>query len=496
LEAQRQHYNVTLGVLTLAGLAFALQQTMVFPALPALQRELDTTATWVTWVLTVFLLSASVLTPFLGKLGDQYGKERLLAISLGIFLAGCIGAALAPNIWVLIACRAVSGAGGAVFPLSFAIIRDEFPAEKVGVAIGLVSAVFGVGGGFGIVLSGVIVDHLSWRWLFAIGAVGVAIALVLVHRFVPESPIKTRTRVDIPGALLLSAGLICLLVGLTEGEGWGWTSARVLGLALAAVGFLAAWAIVELRVREPMVDMRMLARREVAFTNLTALIAGFAMFGSFVLVPYFVQTPSGLPDRIARMVDYGFGASATEAGLYLLPSSIALLFAGPIAGLLGRRVGSKWPLALGLLLVAVSAGSLARWHDEPWQFLAAMPVLGVGVGFAFAAMATLITHAVRPTETGVATGMNTVARTVGGVVGGQVGAALLTAYTIRGTSVPSVVAYEAMFVIGGVAALVGAGVAVMVTPSRARRARIVRVPAAGDQIEPEKVSQAAGRPVS
>jgi MFS family permease len=153
----------------------------------------------------------------------------------------------------------------------------------------------------------------------------------------------------------------------------------------------------------------------------------------------------------------------------LLPSSVTLLFAGPLAGIIGRRVGSKWPLASGLALIAASAGSLALWHDRPWQILASMPVLGVGVGFAFAAMATLITEAVRPTETGVATGMNTVMRTVGGVVGGQVGAALLTAHLVPGTHVPSVVGFEIAFGISAVAALVGAGVAVFVTPPRLRR---------------------------
>src|SRR6266699_2423727 len=231
---------------------------MVIPALPTLQRDLHTTTTWVTWVLTVFLLVASVATPILGKLGDQYGKERLLVISLALFFIGSIGAA------------------AAVFPLSYGIIRDEFPREKVGVAIGLVSAVFGIGGGFGIVLSGVIVDHVSWRWLFIVGAVGIGAALVLVHRFVPESPIKTPSRVDYVGATLMSGGLIAMLVALTEGEHWGWTSSRTLGLAAAAVALLAAWGVAELRIEAPMVDMRMLARREILFTNMTALIAGFA----------------------------------------------------------------------------------------------------------------------------------------------------------------------------------------------------------------------------
>jgi EmrB/QacA subfamily drug resistance transporter len=447
---------------------------MVIPALPALQRDLHTTTTWVTWVLTVFLLVASVATPVLGKLGDQYGKERLLVICLLIFLAGSIIAAFAWNIWVLILARAIQGAGGAVFPLSFGIIRDEFPREKVGVAIGLVSAVFGIGGGFGIVLSGLIIDNASWRWLFIVGALTIAPAAVLVHRFVPESPIKTASRVDVLGATLLSGGLVALLLALTEGEAWGWASGRILGLGAASLVLLVAWGWAELHIDEPMVDMRMLARRVVLFTNLTALIAGFAMFGSFVLVPNFVEMPRGFSDSVQRAVHYGFDASATKAGLYLLPSSFTLLFAGPIAGLIGRRVGSKWPLAAGMAFVAVAAGSLAAWHDQAWQILLALAVLGVGVGFAFAAMATLITEAVRPTETGVATAMNTVMRTVGGVIGGQIGAALLAAHTIPGTNAPSVVGFEIAFAISAVAALVGAGVAVFVTPPRLRKREPLR----------------------
>jgi EmrB/QacA subfamily drug resistance transporter len=454
----------------MAGTAFALQQTLVVPALPTLQRELDTTTSWVTWVLTVFLLTASVSTPLLGKLGDQYGKERMLVVSLSVFLVGCIGAAFAPNIWTLIAFRALSGAGGAIFPLSFGIIRDEFPPEKVKVGIGLLSAVFGVGGGLGVVISGVIVDHASWRWLFIVGAIPVAASIVLTHRFVPESPVKTPSRLDVPGALLLSAGLIALLVGLTEGESWGWTSTRIVGLFAAAVVLLWAWLAVELRVPEPMVDVAMLMQRPVLLTNVTTLISGFAMLASYVLVPNFVQMPGDLPDELARLVDYGFGASATEAGLYLLPSSIVMLFAGPAAGLLGRRYGSKWPLALGMALISAGAVVLAEWHSAPWQIVVAMIALGTGVAFGFAAMAALITESVRPTETGIATGMNTVMRTLGGVVGGQVGAALLTARTIGDTSVPDESAFAIAFWLSAGAAAVAAVVAIFITaPRRARR---------------------------
>jgi EmrB/QacA subfamily drug resistance transporter len=476
---RRQHYNVTLAALTFAGIAFALQQTMIIPALPTLQRELDTTTTWATWLLTGFLLSASVATPLLGKLGDQHGKERLLVISLGAFLLGSVAAIFAPNIWTLIGFRILQGAGAAVFPLSFAIIKDEFPEEKVGLGVGVVSAVFAVGGGLGLVLSGVIVDHLSWRWIFVVGAVGVAIAVVLVQLFVPESPVKTPSRLDVPGALLLSAGLASLLLALTEGNDWGWGSARIVALLAGAALLLLVWGAVELRIAQPMVDMRMLARRPVLFSNVTGLVAGFAMFGSFVLIPNFVETPRGLPDALARLVDYGFGASTTTTGLYLLPGTLTGFVSGPLAGVLGRRYGSKWPMALGMALAAVGLAVLALWHEHPWQIVLGMIVLGGGVPFTFAAMAKIIVDSVRPTETGVATGMNTVMRTVGGVIGGQVGAAILTADTIGRTRVPAESAFATAFWVGAAAAFVALLVALLVTP-RSPRPRLLPVSEASE----------------
>jgi EmrB/QacA subfamily drug resistance transporter len=457
----RQHYNLTLAILTMAGTAYALQQTMVFPALSTFEKHFNTTPAWATWVLTAFLLTASVATPLLGKLGDQYGKERMLIVALSIFMLGTIGGAFSWSIGSLIGFRALSGAGGAVFPLSFGIIRDEFPPEKVKVGIGLLSAVFGVGGGLGIFFSGVIVEYLSWRWLFIAGAIPVAVAIVLVHKYVPESPIKSETRVDVPGALLLAGSLVSLLVALTEGESWGWTSAAFLGLMLASAALLVVWILTELHVAEPMVDMRMMSKRPVLLTNTTALIAGFAMFGTFVLVPQFVSTPES--------AGYGFGASPIVSGLYLVPASLTMLFAGPVAGIFGRRVGSKWPLSIGMGLVALASLGLAARHDVPLDVVVSMILLGAGVAAAFAAMAALITESVRPTETGVATGMNTVMRTVGGVIGGQIGAAILTSYAVGG-GFPDEEAYTIAFGLSAVAAAVASGVAVFITaPFRARR---------------------------
>ncbi len=469
MSARRSSANLTLAGLIVAAMAFALMQTFLIPALPTLQRDLGTSGAWVTWTVSAYLLSSSVAIPLIGKLGDQHGKRRMMLISLGVFLVGSLGAIVAPNVGVLIACRAVQGVGGAVFPLAFAIIRDEFPPERMSVAMGLVSAVLGVGGGIGIVMSGLIVDHVSWRWLFAVSAAVVALAFVLVARFVPESPVRTPSRVDWPGAGLLSGGLIALLVGLTEGETWGWSSTPVLGLFAGAAVLLVAWALVELRVREPMVDMRMLARRPVLFTNLTAMISGFALYLTWVLLPAFYELPRGLPAALAPLGSYGFGTTVTVAGLWILPASLSMLIAGPLAGLLGRRFGSRLPLVAGMLMVALGCAALAMWHDEPWQVSLAFVIPACGIAFAFAAMPKLIVDAVDRTETGVATGMNTVVRTVGGVVGAQIGAAVLAAHHVAGTSVPAESGFVTAFWISAIAGLAGAGTAALVSSRRAVR---------------------------
>jgi EmrB/QacA subfamily drug resistance transporter len=461
VDPARQHYNVTLAILTLAGAAFSLQQTMVFPALGTFQEEFGASTAWTTWVLTGFLVSGAVLTPVLGRLGDQFGKERLLLISLGLFLAGCLGAAAAWDIWSLIGFRVVSGAGAALFPLSFAIIRDEFPPEKVKVGIGLLSAVWGVGGGFGIVLSGVIVDHFSWRLLFLLGSIPVALTIALIHRYVPESPVRSPSRVDVPGALLLSGALLSLMVALTEGESWGWTSPAFVAVLAASAACFAAWGLFESRTRSPMVDLGMLAHRPVLLTNLATLAAGFALFSCFVLLPAFVQTDASH--------GYGFGATATVAGLYLLPSSVAMLFAGPLAGSIGRRLGSHWPLAGGMAIVCVAAVLFAVAHDDPAPVLFASALLGLGVGGAFAAMAALIADSVDAREMGVAGGMNTVVRMIGAVIGGQVGAALLTAQTIGRSDVPAESAFTTTFALSAVTALLAAGIALTIRRAPMRR---------------------------
>jgi EmrB/QacA subfamily drug resistance transporter len=436
----------TLAILALGALAYALAQTMIIPALPAIQAQYGASQEAATWLLTAFLLTSSVCTPLLGRLGDMFGKEKLLLVSLIVFGLGSLICAVAPSINVLILGRVVQGAGGAIFPLAFGIIRDEFPRARVGSSIGLISATFGIGGGLGLVLAGVFVDHLSVAWIFWFSLVVTTAAAWATWRFVPESPVRVQARIDWVGAAILSVLLSAGLLAVSQGNAWGWTSTRVLGLFAVAVVLLGVFVAFERRVEEPLVDMRLMASRPVWSTNLAAFGVGFAMFGSYILIPELVQ--------LSKETGFGFGRSATAAGIVMLPSALVMLFAGPAAGWLGARYGSRLPLALGALFAGLAYVDLGLLHSTLLEIALAGVFIGIGIGLAYAAMANLVVQAVRQDQTGVATGINTIMRSIGGAVGAQISASLLAGNTILDGRFPAESGFSWAFILSGAAALV------------------------------------------
>lgn len=450
----QRRYGVALAALAIGDAAYAFQQTAVIPAFPTIQRALHAPETWTAWLLTGYLIVASIAAPLIGRLGDRHGKRRLLVIALAVFLLGSIGAALAPGIATLIVFRALQGVGGAVFPLSFAVVRDEFPPERVGGAIGLLTGFFGVGSAAGLGLGGLIAGALSWRWIFAVGAVTILLATVLVELLVPRSPHRAESRLDGIGATLLGGGLAALLVALTEGPRLGWGSAPVVGLLVVSVVLIGALGAWERRVGAPIADLTVLRRRPVLFTNLASLVLGYVLFGTYFLVPSLVDADPG-------KVGYGFGVSAAGVGLLLLPSAVGQLVGGPASGWLGRRLDPKLPFALGMGLVAAGAATLAAWHGTLWQVAVAMLVLGAGFGLALGPAGALIAQSVSATESGVASALNSVVRRVGGGVGAQIGGALLAAVTLRGGA-PSEHAFVVAFWIGAGVALAGTACALLV----------------------------------
>ena len=456
-DAHRQHYNITFALLAIAGVSYALLQSLVAPALPEIQHALHTSENSVSWVLTSYLLSASVATPLIGRLGDMYGKERLLMIVLALLSIGAVVSAVSTSLPLMLVGRVIQGAAGGIFPLAFGIIRDEFPRERVAAGIGLMSALLGVGGGAGVILAGPIVDNLSFHYLFWLPLIPIVGATVLVHVFVPESPIRVPGRVNWAGAALMSFGLASVLVAVSETATWHWLSAKTIGCIAIGVVLLGFWVRSEARSDHPLVDMRMMRIRGVWTTNAVALLLGFGMYSSFILLPQFVETPT--------RAGYGFGATVTQAGLFLVPTTAAMLVIGSQTGRLEKLFGSKPPLLAGAILALLSFALLAAARSEKWEIYVASTLLGSGIGLAFAAMANLIIENVGPEQTGVATGMNTVTRTVGGGFGGAAVASVI-AGTVGSNGFPSGHGYTAAFALCAVALGCGVLVGLAIPPRR------------------------------
>ena len=465
-------------MLSLGGIAYALLQSLVVPALPEIQRSLHTTQSAVGWVLTAFLLSASVATPIIGRLGDMYGKERLLMIVLLMLALGTLISAVASSLPLMILGRVIQGAGGGIFPLAFSIIRDEMPNERVPGAIGLVSSLLGIGGGAGVVFAGIVTDNLSYHWLFWLPLGAILATAYLTWRYIPESPVKTPAKVNYRAATLMTVGISAVLLAITETSTWGWGSPKTLGLLALGFVVIAAWVRDELRSREPLVDMRMMAIRGVWTTNAVGFLIGVGMYSSFILLPELVQEPVS--------TGYGFGASVTSAGLFLLPSTIAIVVLGQLAGRLERLIGSRGSLIGGAGFALASYALLVIDRSHQVEIYVAAGLLGIGIGLSFSAMANLIVQNVRQEQTGVATGMNAVTRTLGGAFGGQLAATLLAGNLAAG-GLPTSSGFTLSFLMC-LLALAGGLILAVAVPRRsandpASRKVAVLPPAAGRELE-------------
>ncbi|AWS41747.1 MFS transporter [Streptosporangium sp. 'caverna'] len=459
---RRTTYQLTFVVLAAGAGFFSMMQSLISPVLSTIQQDLHTSQSTVTWVLIAYLLSASICTPILGRVGDMVGKERVLVIALVGLAVGCLLAAIAPNIGVLIVARVIQGVGGAVFPLSFGIIRDEFPRTRVPSAIGAMSALIAAGGGLGIVLAGPIVNALGYRWLFWIPMVIVALTAVAAYLFVPESPVRTPGRISWLATLLLSGWLVALLLPLSEAPVWGWGSPRVIGLLAVAVVIFAAWAVAEARSANPLIDMRMMRLPAVWTTNLAALLFGAAMFAVYGFLPQFVQTPT--------VSGYGFGASITEAGLLMLPMLVTMFVAGILSGRVERVFSLKAQLATGSAFGVLACAALAAAHDERWQIGVAAGVFGLGIGLAFSSMTNLIVKSVPAQQTGAAAGMNANIRTIGGSIGAAVMSSIVTG-NLQSNGLPYEAGYTHGFATLAVLSLTAVAAALLVpTAGRAARA--------------------------
>src|SRR3954447_3442409 len=380
--ANRQHHTVTLAILAIGALAFSLAQTTIIPALGAMQHAFGVGTSDITWMVTAYFLAASVATPVFGRLGDMFGKERFLAVSLAAFAVGSVVCALSNSLGAMIAGRALQGIGGGVFPLSFGIIRDEFPLPRVPTGIALLGATAGIGGAIGLPLGGLLVDQASYHWIFWVSAAMAVVATLATIRFVPESPVRTPGRVDVAGAGLLAVGLCAVLIAISRANEWGWTSDRTLGLVAAGIAVLVGFVAFERRHPAPLINMRTLSRAPVLITNVATLLVGFGLFGTFILIPQIAELPAG--------ADVGLGLNATQAGLLMAPGGLMMLVAAPIVGRIGERFGSKLPLAVGAVIAAAGLAGMGAWHGSAGLIVLWGAIMNTGVGCAFAALPNLV----------------------------------------------------------------------------------------------------------
>lgn len=445
-SAELQAQTVPIGAiiaLSLGALDFGLETSIVLPALPVLGRHYGASLASLGWFATSFPVVAVAAVPLLGRLGDLVGKRRVLLWALVALAAGSLVCAVAKSIGVAIAGRAIQGAGAAVPPLGLGIARDTFPRDRVPQAIGVLVAGATFGGAIGFLFSGFLVDQFSAAAIFWF-LFGFAVLLLLATvGCVAESPQRTEGYVDVAGALLLSGGLIALLLAISEGNRWGWSSGRIIGLFASAAIMLTSFAAVERRVSEPIVDFAVVIRRPFANANLCVLLFGFAFFLGPYVIPQIAASPAAS--------GYGFSLSTTEIGLLLTPTCVVGIAAGWAAGQLVDRVGPRALVSVGALVGVASYVSLALIHGSVAALATGSAGTGISWGLILTGVYSVVMQGVAPDTSGVAAAATVTTRIIGTAVGTQAAFAVIAAAGTEG-SFPAESGFTRVFLMGAIGA--------------------------------------------
>ncbi|MCX4094788.1 MFS transporter [Nocardia sp. alder85J] len=469
-----------LAVLAYTGIVASLMQTLVVPLLGQLPTILHSNSSTTAWVVTITLLVGAVATPVAGRLGDMLGKRRMLIASTVPLIAGSVIAALAVNAPMMIVGRGLQGLGFGTIPLAVALLRDVLPPEKLGSGIALISSSLGIGGALGLPIAAAITQYSNWRVLFWAAAALVLVATAAITVVVPEGTSEGKQgRFDGAGAVLLGGGLVCLLLGVSKGASWGWTSGSILGLFAGAIVLLLIWGWWELRAEEPLVDLRITARPQVLFTNIATVAVGVGMYALQLSVPQLLQLPKAL--------GYGLGQSMLAAGLWMAPAGVMMMLISPVGAKLSAVRGPKFTLTTGAVVMAIGYATGLPLMHHAWGLLIVNIICSSGVGFAYGAMPALIMGAVPQSETAAANGFNTLMRSVGtSISSAVVGAVLATmSLTLGGHVFPTEHGFRVTFLIGSGVSLVAALICLAIPVRRAITDR-----QAGESAAPTTVSDA------
>lgn len=433
---------------------------MLVPAIPQITMNFPDQKSWVSWILSIYLLVGAVMNPIIGKMADIYGKKRMLMITFSIYTAGLIGCAIFNyDFWLLLAFRALQGVGLTMFPIFFGIIRDTFPKPKVPVAIGVVSAMFSIGVSVGLLGGGWIVSVFDWKYCYYIVAPLFAVMLPIIYFMIRDAGVLAEgRRIDITGAALLSGSILSVLVAMTLLEDGGLSDPVILTcLALFAV-MLVAFVSWEKKTKEPLVKLSLLAGNG-AGAHVTAFLFGIAMFMLFQTLPYLLMSPKTIG---------GFDIKDTfDVGLVMIPMAIMGVIFGPMSGKRCKKKGmSIKVLAAGMAAFAIGDLMLVLFHSELWMIVLAMAVSGVGNALAMVSMINVVVETSPGEDFGISSGMNTMFRLIGGSIGPVLGTMILSNYALGGMFAYGIEGYVWTWVTGALFCVMGCISAYLLKPKR------------------------------
>lgn len=430
---------------------------MVAPALPAIERYYHCSPTAAAWLLTGFLLVSAAAYPLGGRLGDQYGRRRVLLVSLVMFAVGSLVCALGASIGVVIAGRIIQGMGAGMGPLAMALARDNVEPKRVPMAVGLLVAAGGVGAAAGLLAVGPLVDDVSVPAIFWFLFIVAVVLIPAVLWAVDETPERVRRPLDVAGATVLVGGLGCLMLAISEAGDWGWADARTVALFVSAGVLLVAYWVRERTASSPLIDPRVLGRRSVWSANVAMLATGFSMFIWFTLAPLIAGYP--------RASGYGLGLSTTQIGLILLPASVFLIVGAMVGARLVGRTGARNQAAVGAGLAVVTYLLLTLLDRSALTIALATIPMGVGTGLSLGALSDLVVLSAGNQDTAGALGVNNVMRTVASALGAQIAVAIVVAAPKDALGLPTSGGFTTAFVMAGIAMVVALG-SVLLAPAR------------------------------
>ncbi|KAF2775017.1 MFS transporter [Streptomyces sp. OM5714] len=432
-----------LAALGMLALATGALESVVTPTLPLLQRELDMSPAEGALLSIMLLITGALITPVAGKFGDRYGGKKVLIRLMVVVSVGGTVSSLAPNLPVLLLGQVLQGAMVGALPLSFIVVRKHLPAGDSKVAIGVVSGLFVGGGMAGTLSAGPVAEGLSRHWMFALPTLAVIGSTLLVYRLMPADPPgrSDDAGVDWPGLALLSGMLITLMLGLALAPDLGAQPLLLVAVVVLLAGFVAGWIAVERRAAAPMVDLRMLTRPAVWKSCVLTFVICIGTSVAVYLVPQLFAVSEDA---------YGFGASATETGFFLLPGAVAASLAGPLSGIGARRFGSRAVVAAGIVMMTCALFALALVHTQIWHLIIGKMLVALANGLCVTAMVSSTATSVDESDTGIATSLILVTRVIGYAVGVQVSGAILTAGTPSGSDIPAESSFVTGFVMAGV----------------------------------------------